>query len=1623
MKGILLSEIYAHPEFQKQDEEGQHRVLQTWFRDNVQSTESYKSMSPSDQARVLREFLNDTSQKGLVSLPPPAPTPVEKPPATWGETLKAAKDNAYTSMARSIGGLAQTVGDATGIDAVKKWGKDVAYGAQKELVENTPNVEDSPLKAAVYGGVQNFIQNLPGMALSAVTMNPLPALAIAGGQAWGESYAKGKEQGLTTGKNILTSGIDSVAEVALELVPLQQVLYQPSIVKKILFGSLADTLGENATTIIQEANDYLVRNPLGTVKDFVKTLPKALYDTTVQTLISMPPLALVGGGIQKIMGSSPPTKSTTTPTEPAATQETVKTPVDEGLAEPPIKKPSVKSPQEFSFIPQEERELFEKQGIDLPEQGEAGKPVDVPFPYDPKDALLERAILEVNPALVQSIPAKTINEYAKKHGITVKLPPDKGDKIWRLRKLLIDNPKGYDIAAGRTTLTDREYLRGDTAARRETIQKVPENKVQGKEPLDTLYEVQGGEIVQKTPGAIIVPQNVSQATKDKIQAMGEGYDITETGKKLQKLREAELAALEKRDITAQDLIPIKSLTGMVSLVNDVTQHPIKVKDLGNARGMYKPREQQIYINKNIKEDRGRTISATVAHELGHWTGFVQGLDMVLQRAYLSEGKTIAHELLQVNMEHVPFNPNDQSAYTKYRLHPPELTAVYMDAFLTNPDLVKTKAPLLTQKILDHINKNPNLKAHYLALIKAEKEGVYGQTVHALAAMDRGFLEGEQAKGRAIERAKFFSQGRVGAMSSWVDRFAAIHEAVGASKSSFASHEVRIKAEQYLSRFSPISAYVGRQWKEAVKPVLDAGIPYSTLSKYLALDRIATSPEYREQQIVDKNGNVTIKPPPLAPYGFDYKSAQAALDVIKMELGEEKAKILVDKVRQFRNIIQEDIVSVLAETGVFSEDQIKKMRDNTTYVTFDNIRFWDQKVGEYVTAGFKQVEGMLGKINDPIASTFLKHAALLRMALLSSFKNSIIDALDGTDEIKALKYQDYEKVQIYVGTEPGITIQGQKQQVPKFETVMRPKESRDRSYKLISSMKDGRLIHRYLYADLADALEHETIGTISGLSELARITAVVKEAFTKRSIPFSLSNVIRDFFRTARGLPEKAAHIKYVPFWLKGLKEGFQSLFKESQAYHEILKGGAIVSPYMRHAQYVGDISSMGRLLGTYGLEGGYAQFQQGALRRLGRNLLFFLSILSEGGERGGKIAANEYLKYYHPELSTAERMYRVRGLGSPRYVVSGKAMPYINIFKIFLNPAIQAWREDATLFQQNSKGKAFVTMATLTAMPFWYLVLATGGLDPIVGDYWSSLFKRWWSLIPSDHKKRGIPIPLFEDEIGKLHYILIPYDETKSVITGTIMSLLDGFFLNPNVSTADKIASAWKNAIGWQSQSFPNDNPVLQFPEDLYKIMSGKNVFNTFTGQEVFTPQELEMLRNGNMEAYGIAAKYIWGKYGGNNFIPFPIKNSIEAKEGWFDLVKGMPLLGSAIKRFYKVSDYGYQEYINSQLAPMRAQKAEEGYIYKQALQKQVQGIPLSKREEDVLLLYNKSPLSKFKDYIKESRKEGKESIPPLPQETKIEKARRLQANRELRTEHLFRSDEERMKAEEIRKKFPGYVP
>lgn len=163
---------------------------------------------------------------------------------------------------------------------------------QSEIDAATPDYDRNTFGGktmlGLYQGTVSMAQMLPGISASIALRSPYPALGAAALQTSLPAYAKYRARGGTVDQAKTGAFIEGSAEAAGELFPALLVARKfgktgaGSFLTEFL---VKDMLGEQATTLVQDAADTAIANPDKSWGDYLAERPDAAYQTALGVLV------------------------------------------------------------------------------------------------------------------------------------------------------------------------------------------------------------------------------------------------------------------------------------------------------------------------------------------------------------------------------------------------------------------------------------------------------------------------------------------------------------------------------------------------------------------------------------------------------------------------------------------------------------------------------------------------------------------------------------------------------------------------------------------------------------------------------------------------------------------------------------------------------------------------------------------------------------------------------------------------------------------------------------------------------------------------------------------------------------------------------------------------------------------------------------------------------------------------------------------------------------------------------------------------------------------------------------------------------------------------------------------
>lgn len=153
---------------------------------------------------------------------------------------------------------------------------------------STPQV-DNVYEQAAYSGISSILPSLAGVGVGIATRSPAAGAAFMAVPVGGASYGQARDQGQGVVPSLAYGTAQGGAEFVGEKIglgPLLDGLKMGSPFLKTFFKTqVAEQLGEQATTVLQDFTDYAMMNEGQTFGDYLRERPNAAVQTAIATAV------------------------------------------------------------------------------------------------------------------------------------------------------------------------------------------------------------------------------------------------------------------------------------------------------------------------------------------------------------------------------------------------------------------------------------------------------------------------------------------------------------------------------------------------------------------------------------------------------------------------------------------------------------------------------------------------------------------------------------------------------------------------------------------------------------------------------------------------------------------------------------------------------------------------------------------------------------------------------------------------------------------------------------------------------------------------------------------------------------------------------------------------------------------------------------------------------------------------------------------------------------------------------------------------------------------------------------------------------------------------------------------
>jgi len=817
---------------------------------------------------------------------------------------------------------------------------------------------------------------------------------------------------------------------------------------------------------------------------------------------------------------------------------------------------------------------------------------------------------------------------------------------------------------------------------------------------------------------------------------------------------------------------------------------------------------------------------------------------------------ISTELFNLSAKWRPISENASPQYMRYRKSSPEIYADAISVLLNDPQMLKTEAPQFFEAFSNWIETNPGFLEAYNDVLKLY-QGKRSDLVKQRTTDARTRLKEGEQKLREVEAAREANQKKVSVkefLQTWfTNRTASLNTQLDRARKMGKPVDPDVESKVNELSYMAAEAYqMARDIENNVAaPLLEAGVTIEDIDLYLELRRDAT-------ERADK-------------FNPGYITADAAQEMLdaKIGLSDEQFKLLEEKMKEWWKIRSDYVFPQVENANVFSEELLKKMKDNEYYATFNVSKYMDDKYGNGIGASIKRVIGTTETITAPFYSTIMKDAALLRLAHRTVTARAIVQSVP--DIFKADSR--------FVNDRMEFLDPDQIRNKNKFQSDFNPNE-----YGTIHVMTGGKLQAYYVDKDISDLFTREPYKAHAMVQSMKVGMQAIKDLIVNKNPVWMAKNLFRDISRTHNNI-EGMSLLESIQYTLGAFGESYADVFKNksSEAIALLYKNRALITDRVFDAtnevSEANDVVAYDRMLQRMGIK-------KADPDNVAKKVLDFLDKVGKVTERMSKVGGAKYMLDRKGELSTEDYNFIRESIGSPDTKQGGKATPFLNNVILFSNARMQGIRGDIAAYNRYTDKKKWFYKRTMKAvLPAVIKYLAISGLLGLA-------FKDWADKVDENDMAKSFIVPLGYDKNNRARYLAIPNDPFDEFIQSIVFKALIE-------QGMDKITKVLAETFNWLP--YAGSSPSYDIPIAFGKYLQGKNPTDSFRDMDVIPMTEFKAGLTASAPAM---LKYTWNTLGLRALYEIPYKLDPMNKTP-MDNFKKVPVFGALAKSLYKESDRG----------------------------------------------------------------------------------------------------------------------
>ena len=877
----------------------------------------------------------------------------------------------------------------------------------------------------------------------------------------------------------------------------------------------------------------------------------------------------------------------------------------------------------------------------------------------------------------------------------------------------------------------------------------------------------------------------------------------------------------------------------------------------------------------------------------------------IRRRKLWSAREIKQELRWHTRRWRPWEEGVDIKYDAYRDELPELVADALSALITHPAELQKNAPKFYRAFLNWLETRPEFKQEWEAIQERIRQGPEEVSRHRIKRvyedMEEGYLlRQELDKARQEKRGEQVEKISDTLARGLIDKYHYVNKFINKAekKGGPLAKRARALADEILKRPltpSAVDAYLHEFKEQVLDPMRDMGVDKKDVA-YVG----------SRLHIIHNRDDI------FNPRGATPETAEADLDQWVLDHGEDYYEKVLDVLKRYRALREKRIIPLIIEKGLASKALQKAMRERKHYLRVSVLDYLDDDLKRYGGKGtslFFRQKGTFKGQEDAIDATVLDDVAAIYLAYENDLRRQTVKLLRNMEAAKPAPM----KVVKLAGGKHGKIID--ERAVPN-------------GWKALPYREEGKLRWWLVPEEVAKAIRNEP-HHVKKLSLIFNaIDFVMKELFVGSNIKWAVRNIPRDFWETVTrnpreffknplGLPKE-----YVSAFKEALDEIYKG--KRSERLQKMYWQREIPTRRIWSALDASPGDEITRLLRSYGhlppdtrpqlyektikkfFESHTVEEIVNAIEAAARKAWREKEKVGRLSELPSKIAGRGFLeKSGLPEEEISRRV--ITDVGTPNWLERGEWHEFTNKMFLYSTIAKAGLRAQA----KAAKRDPLAYVAATAMLAFAPAVLDTMAEHGFFGEETEKIMRG----IPKWYKNHYFIVPLFRDRLGKSHFLAIPIGSTHQAIKAVTAAMLD--------KRLKEIAREV-----YQAQPYQH-HPLVGEMIALIAIMLGINPVSSFTGRPIVRERAFEL---GGKPMAEDVLRDAWKSLGLDLIYRIPSRFESKRQTKWEKFLR-TPVIGSAINAIYKVSDAGWDEYIEEQLDDLRREANEKSLKTSELLQ------------------------------------------------------------------------------------------